>query len=85
MRCNNTQTQEQITDMKRSDFFIMVILFYSWVPHSHKGPQNSSKSIQIACYQGTQGCTTRSLPPGDLKGLGEESGRGQAAGHIQTA
>lgn len=55
MQCSGTQTQEQIIDMKRSDFFIVIIPFYSWVSHNHEGPQNFSKSSQIARYQDTRG------------------------------
>lgn len=85
MQCNNTQTREQIIDMKRSNFFIVIIPFYSWVSHILKGPQNFSKSSQRAHYQDNEGCTAGLHPQVLGRALRKECGRGQAAGHMQTA
>lgn len=85
MQCNNTQTQEQIIDMKRSDFFIVIILFYSWVSYIHEGAQNFTKSSQTACYQDPRDCTAHLHPQVTGRALWKERGRGQAAGHMQPA
>lgn len=56
----------------------MIIPFYSWVSHIHEGPQNFSKSSQIARYQDTLGLHSSPPSPGDREGLLERVWQGTA-------